>query len=80
MKETLRKVFSSLFGAALIAFLLMATCMVTLQIIGALTAHAGLVSGAYDFLLHPSIVMAICAGIFGFITYYTIPAGERGEN
>lgn len=79
MKDTLQKIFSSLFGAALIAFLLLATCMVLLQIIGALTAQGGLVSGAHDALLHPSIVMGICAGIFGFISYYTVADNATGE-
>ncbi|VXB90819.1 hypothetical protein [Citricoccus sp. K5] len=80
MRKTLNKAFTGLYTVAMTLFLGLAFLLVLTQIAGLVTAQAGWIEGASDYLLRPAIVAAVVAGVLGFGVYNVQGIPETEED
>lgn len=70
MRTTLNTLFVALFAISMTIFLLLAFALVIVQFAGLVAAQPGWIDGAAE-LKQPSIITAVCAGLFGFGAFNT---------
>lgn len=74
-RHRLRKPIRILFVTTLLVFLALAVLLVATQVIGVLLLRPGVVTGASDVLLLPSITAAVVFGLVAFAGSYLPDSG-----
>lgn len=83
MKQSINRISTALFAAAMILFFILGFIIVFGQALGLIIQSGDIVSGAYATFAQPSIALAVIASLFGYIAYNTVekkPVLEEDED
>jgi len=83
MKQSINRISTALFAAAMILFFILGFIIVFGQALGLIIQSGDIVSGAYSTFAQPSIALAVIASLFGYIAYNTVekkPVLEEDED
>lgn len=71
MKQSINRISTILFAAAMIFFFILGFLIVFGQALGLIVQSGEIVSGAYTKFAQPAIALAVIASLFGYIAYNT---------